>query len=729
MRTAFAGPVPRAAWFLSAAALTLILSTAAGANNGTIGLYTDASGSTCSFSGNDPGVVTAYVVVRPGPDGFMAVRFSVPIPSCFGGSLLEDQAIPGYATWGESQTGITVATGVCEPTPVHILTISYMRTGSTSSCCAYPVVPELGFSVIEAIGCASQEIELTGSTSHFNSDASCQCSAFAPPDVPSQPDPLDGRDGVRIYTALKWSGNDYDGDLADFDVYLGTTPTPPLVAAHVTQATLQPASALDELTHYYWYVVARDAAGHETTGLTWEFTTRLANSPPDPPQLDVPGDGTLVSGISVPLTWTARDFDHDPLQYDVYIGTTMPLAPLATNLRMPAATAPYQYPGHGSYMWQVIVRDSYGHETAGDIWTFDTPAFDHPQEPWAPDPADLQQGVSDYSALTWNDGFANGSLTTYDLYLNDELLATNLTAPTHKFPAGLGYQTANYWYVVAHNQGETRVGNTWRFSRMGLPRDTPFNPQPSYVGVVTAPPTLTWSVVSPHAGVQYDVRFGTGLTPDVVARVSQPSFVPDAQPGTLYYWRVESVVAGTRTLGPWWIFVYAGLTDGNGTVPVLFTKFNATQAPDGINVSWKLASDEAMESYTLFRGVQGAAQRAAISQGPVAESAGSYLDHDAAPGARYEYQLLVRASSGDEFQSPLATAQRAGLELSLGCNHPNPFNPQTIIPYAVPPSESPVRVRLAVYDAAGRLVRVLVDENQAGGSREAVWNGVDSAGR
>ncbi|HET6350226.1 MAG TPA: FlgD immunoglobulin-like domain containing protein, partial [Candidatus Krumholzibacteria bacterium] len=46
-----------------------------------------------------------------------------------------------------------------------------------------------------------------------------------------------------------------------------------------------------------------------------------------------------------------------------------------------------------------------------------------------------------------------------------------------------------------------------------------------------------------------------------------------------------------------------------------------------------------------------------------------------------------------------------------------------------PPSESPVRVRLAVYDAAGRLVRVLVDENQAGGSREAVWNGVDSAGR
>ena len=32
-----------------------------------IGLYTDQTGSTCSFSGNDPGLLTAYVVINPDP--------------------------------------------------------------------------------------------------------------------------------------------------------------------------------------------------------------------------------------------------------------------------------------------------------------------------------------------------------------------------------------------------------------------------------------------------------------------------------------------------------------------------------------------------------------------------------------------------------------------------------------------------------------------------------------
>jgi flagellar hook assembly protein FlgD len=47
----------------------------------------------------------------------------------------------------------------------------------------------------------------------------------------------------------------------------------------------------------------------------------------------------------------------------------------------------------------------------------------------------------------------------------------------------------------------------------------------------------------------------------------------------------------------------------------------------------------------------------------------------------------------------------------------------------VPNSGAPVRVRLAIYDAAGRLVRVLVDEEQSGGSRDVLWRGVDSSGR
>jgi flagellar hook assembly protein FlgD len=40
-----------------------------------------------------------------------------------------------------------------------------------------------------------------------------------------------------------------------------------------------------------------------------------------------------------------------------------------------------------------------------------------------------------------------------------------------------------------------------------------------------------------------------------------------------------------------------------------------------------------------------------------------------------------------------------------------------------------VRVRLAIYDASGRLIRVLVDETQNAGRRSVVWRGDDHTGQ
>jgi hypothetical protein len=62
----------------------------------------------------------------------------------------------------------------------------------------------------------------------------------------------------------------------------------------------------------------------------------------------------------------------------------------------------------------------------------------------------------------------------------------------------------------------------------------------------------------------------------------------------------------------------------------------------------------------------------------------------------------------------------------LGANRPNPFNPITVIPYELPRDG---RVRLVLYDTAGRLVRTLVDGEAATGAHEARWDGRDEAGR
>ncbi len=58
----------------------------------------------------------------------------------------------------------------------------------------------------------------------------------------------------------------------------------------------------------------------------------------------------------------------------------------------------------------------------------------------------------------------------------------------------------------------------------------------------------------------------------------------------------------------------------------------------------------------------------------------------------------------------------------LGQNYPNPFNPATVISYDL---AAAVHVRLEVFDALGRLVKILVDGHQQPGSHEARFEGID----
>jgi hypothetical protein len=163
-------------------------------------------------------------------------------------------------------------------------------------------------------------------------------------------------------------------------------------------------------------------------------------------------------------------------------------------------------------------------------------------------------------------------------------------------------------------------------------------------------------------------------------------------------------------------------------VPVLFSRFEAAARDGGVEVKWQLQSDEAMDRYTIYRRAGGASQPVAITTSSVTGATGSYLDRTAEAGKTYRYEMLVRTTNGDEFRSQTALVEMPALGLTLGQNHPNPFNPQTTIPYSVPAGGAPVRVRLVVYDTQGRTVRVLVNEDQSGGARDVVWNGADESG-
>jgi hypothetical protein len=62
----------------------------------------------------------------------------------------------------------------------------------------------------------------------------------------------------------------------------------------------------------------------------------------------------------------------------------------------------------------------------------------------------------------------------------------------------------------------------------------------------------------------------------------------------------------------------------------------------------------------------------------------------------------------------------------LSTVHPNPFNPQTTVDFTLAASE---RVRIAIYDVRGSLVKELVNQTLPAGEHHATWNGIDDRGR
>jgi len=73
----------------------------------------------------------------------------------------------------------------------------------------------------------------------------------------------------------------------------------------------------------------------------------------------------------------------------------------------------------------------------------------------------------------------------------------------------------------------------------------------------------------------------------------------------------------------------------------------------------------------------------------------------------------------------VGTAEAAPTRPALEQNHPNPFNPATMIRFQVPGTGT---ATLQVFDVAGRLVRTLVQGSLPRGQHQATWDGRDDRG-
>ena len=95
-----------------------------------------------------------------------------------------------------------------------------------------------------------------------------------------------------------------------------------------------------------------------------------------------------------------------------------------------------------------------------------------------------------------------------------------------------------------------------------------------------------------------------------------------------------------------------------------------------------------------------------------------FMDADGNPLTLEQWHAYIKTLGTTDVDSALP------LEFELG-NYPNPFNPGTYIRFTLPEAQ---KVKLTVYNALGRKVRVLLDEQREAGTTVHYWDGRDQQG-
>ena len=94
-------------------------------------------------------------------------------------------------------------------------------------------------------------------------------------------------------------------------------------------------------------------------------------------------------------------------------------------------------------------------------------------------------------------------------------------------------------------------------------------------------------------------------------------------------------------------------------------------------------------------------------------------------GGTTEYTSVSSGGTSSSKPAVLKT-EDTPLVFSLSQNAPNPFNPETIISYALPQSE---QVKLVIYNVLGQEIRTLVNAFKLAGRYRVMWNSRDDFGR
>ncbi len=156
--------------------------------------------------------------------------------------------------------------------------------------------------------------------------------------------------------------------------------------------------------------------------------------------------------------------------------------------------------------------------------------------------------------------------------------------------------------------------------------------------------------------------------------------------------------------------------------------------PEGLTIHWNPNSEPDLDGYRVYRGTEEEFEPDPEVNLFEATCDTMVTDGDWRWDDRYYYKIVAVDIHGNESEAVLVSPDEVTGEETpdtplasyLSQNFPNPFNPVTRIDFGL---KARAAVSLRIYDVAGRLVRVLVDEERDAGHYTEEWRGRDDKGR
>jgi len=402
------------------------------------------------------------------------------------------------------------------------------------------------------------------------------CCAPTVPGLASYTSPSNGVIDQNVCgISLTWNAPTTNGcnTATSYDVYFGTSATPPLVTN--TTATSYSTPFLTASTTYYWKIVPKNATGSAVGALTWSFTTSATNPLPGLATYNAPANGaTNQNCCGVALNWTepAVSGCNAATSYDVYFGTSA-TPPLVTNI-----TGTTYNTGALStsttYYWKIVPRNSFGTAIGAATRSFTTSAT-------------VCSACTHTIRLTdtYGDGWNSGTIT---VTVNGVPVLTNIALAGLTGPEDFTFSAADGAVINVTRTAdgtypaEMRVEILGAASTVILPVQQPVvapgtnvsgcctplapscasNPSPANGATNIDPcsPDFSWTAPAAsgcNTATSYDVYFGTNASPAFYANMTTTSFMlPGAlADNTTYYWKVvPKNAAGSATGCSVWSF-------------------------------------------------------------------------------------------------------------------------------------------------------------------------------